>query len=599
MTPDSFSSTVFDYLVVGGGTAGLVVAARLTEDPAVTVGVIEAGEWSPSVDGINIPGMAGSTFMNPQFDWAFMSVPQEHANNRSIYQPRGKGVGGSSIINLLGINRASAREYDAIEALGNPGWNWKEFLKYIKKSETTLPIPTIVGPEYKLVQPDPQWHGDSGPLVKSYSTHFSALHVPFTDALEALGVPRNPEPNDGQILGTVTTYCTVDARTATRTYSGSAYYAPNANRKNLVVLTNSTVSRILFRHDTRPLVATGVEFLNGGKKYTAQARKEVLLCAGVYQSPQILELSAGIGNKDILRKYGIETLVELPGVGENLQDHPYVYTIHEIDPACETADIAREPELAAKQAELYKLQQGYLTSALAVLYSFLPTKAFATEDQLQQWKEKANQAVREASPGLQKQLKTQLEWFFDPSSPEGELIPFPGFFLGSGLQPIPKTRYSSMVCAVNHPLSRGTVHIASADPTAPPAIDHKFFSNPLDLEILLAIVRFNLKLYETSPIRELVTKQIAPSPEVARSDEALVEYIKNGCGTVYHPVGTASMLPREDGGVVDPELRVYGTANLRVIDASILPMELAAHIQATVYAVAEKAADIIKNSSQK
>ncbi|TFK86053.1 GMC oxidoreductase [Polyporus arcularius HHB13444] len=609
MIPERFSSLTFDYIIIGGGTAGLVVASRLSEDPAVTVGVIEAGEWHASIDGVNVPGMAGSTLGDPQFDWAFMSVPQKHANDRLVYQPRlqsGKGLGGSSAINLLGFNRGSAHEYDAIEAFGNPGWNWEVFLKYFKKasslmlqaphdSETTLPLPTHLGPEYKLEQPDPQWHGDSGPIVKAYSTHFATLHVPFIDALEKLGVPRNTEPNKGNNIGATTIYCSVDSRTATRSYAGNAYYEANAGRKNLVVLTNATVSRIIFNSGSTPLRATGVEFLNGDKKYVAATKGEVVLAAGAFQSPQILELS-GIGNKDTLGKHGIETLIDLPSVGENLHDHPDIHVVYEIRPEYETVDIAREPELAAKQLELYKSQKGYLTSALAAVYAFLPTKAFATDEQMAKWKEMATHSVEEAPQGVKKQLETQLKWLFDPASAEGEIIPFPGLFLPSGVQPVPKTRYSSMLCAGMHPFSRGSVHISSADPRAPPAIDPNYFSNPLDLEILLALFKFALKLYDTDPIREAVVRRVAPTAEESSSDEALLEYIKNGSGCVYHPLGSASMLPREDGGVVDPALKVYGTANVRVVDASILPIQVAAHIQATVYAVAEKAADIIKAS---
>ncbi|KAI0724006.1 GMC oxidoreductase [Cerioporus squamosus] len=563
MTPEDFAARTYDYIIVGGGTAGLVLAARLTEDPTVTVGVIEAGERHVDVDGVNIPGMAGSTLGNPKFDWAFMSVPQRHANNRSIYQPRFGRILGTAQINLLGYHRASAREYDALEALGNPGWNWSKFLKYLKKSETTLSPESKHGANYNLAIPDPQWHGDSGPIVKAYSTHLAALHVPFIEALEKLGVPRNPEPDDGNTVGTSTIFCSVDSRNTTRSYAGNAYYEPNAERMNLFVLPCSTASRIIFRQDARPLVATGVEFLSAEKVYTVSANKEVILCAGAFQSPQLLELS-GIGSKDVLSKHGIETLVDLPSVGENLQDHPYIYMIYEINPKHETIDVVREPDVMAQQVERYKTREGFLTSAVAALSAFLPAKAFATEEQMQRWKEAVLKSEETAPQNLKKQLQLQLEWFQDPSSGEAELIPFPGFFVGSGLQPVLKSRYSSMVCAVMHPLSRGSVHISSKDPRAPPAIDPNYFSNPVDMEVLLATVKFTFKVYETSPIKDSVIRRIAPTTEDCASDETLIEYIKNGCGCVYHPLGTASMLPREDGGVVDPELRVYGTANVRV-----------------------------------
>ncbi|KAI0636746.1 GMC oxidoreductase [Trametes polyzona] len=541
---EQFSSIKFDYIIVGGGTAGLVLAARLSEDPSTNVGVIEAGSWDPNVPAINVPGLCGSILGNPEYDWAFMSVPQKHANNRAVFQPRGKALGGSSMV--------------AIEALGNPGWNWDGFLKYFKKSETTLPTAPDAAKAYGLASPDSQYHGDSGPIVKGYPTWFNPLHVPFLETLEKLGVPRNPDPDNGNNMGAVTSFVAVDSRTATRSYAANAYYEPNSSRKNLVVLTNATVSKINFRPGSSPLVATSVEFLHSGQKYIAAARKEVILAAGSFQTPQLLELS-GIGNRELLNKRGVQTLVDLPS------DHVYVYSIHEIDPQYETVDFARDPEEAVRQQELYKSGKGYLTSALASLFGFVPAKTFATEDQLRDWKARALATVQDVPDGLKKQLELQIQWFLDPNSAEAELLPFPGFFLGSPVKPEPNTRYSSMVSTILHPLSRGSVHISSADPMAAPAIDPNYFSNPLDLEMLTALLKSTLKLYETSPFGDPVRKQVAPTPEVAASDDALKEYIKDNCGCVYHPLGTASMLPREDGGVVDPQLRVYGTANVRVV----------------------------------
>ncbi|RDX42202.1 alcohol oxidase [Lentinus brumalis] len=595
VTPEEFTSRTFDYVVVGGGTTGLVVAARLSEDPSVTVGVIEAGEWHTNVPGVDIPGLAGSTLFNPNFDWAFPSVPQKHANNRVIHQTRGKGLGGSSTINFGAFHRGGAHEYDAIEALGNPGWNWQEFLKYLKKVETTAPVPATAKPEYKLASPDPKWHGASGPIHKTYATHIAALHVPFGDAFNALGVPRNADPYDGNNAGIMAMYVAIDPKTATRSAAANAYYEPNAGRKNLVLLTNALVSRIVFETGSQPLRATGVEFLKDDKKYVVSVKKEVILSAGALQSPQILELS-GIGSKEILSKHGIETLVDLPGVGENLQDHPYVPTTHEIDPSNDTLDFVWDtPEVMPQHLELYKSQKGFLTSPASAVYAFVPTKYFApNSEKIEKWKAMAALSVEEAPPALKKQLELQLKWLLDPSSGEAELIPYPGFFLGSALKPVPKSRYSTMMCSVMHPFSRGSVHISSADPKAPPTIDPNYFSNPLDMELLLAVLKFAFKVYDTSPIKETVIRRTAPAPEEGTSDEALVEYIKGNFGCVFHPVGTASMLPREDGGVVDPELKVYGTANVRIVDASILPLEMTGHIQSTVYALGEKAADIIK-----
>ncbi|KAI0743801.1 GMC oxidoreductase [Daedaleopsis nitida] len=595
LTAEAFASTAFDYIIIGGGTAGLVLAARLSEDPKVQVGVIEAGEWDPNVPEINIPGLGGMLIGNPKWDWGFASVPQRHVNGRQMPQTRGKGLGGSSLMNLTNIDRASAHEYDAIEALGNPGWNWNQFLKYFKKSETTHAIDPDHAAKYSLVQPDPRWHGDSGPVAKSYPLHFvcGRLQEYLVRTHENLGVPLNPDSNDGNKVGLSRLFTTVDSTTATRSYATTAYFAPNAHRKNLFVITGSTVSKIIFQPGSSPLLATGVEFLKGDKTYHASSKKEVIVSGGSYQSPQILELS-GIGNRDILSKYGIETFVDLPAVGENFQDHIYVPIIYEIDPQFDTLDAAREPGAPARMQELYMTKQGPLTSSPAFTFSFVPARTFLTDEQQEKWTSGARAVMEKAAPGLKKQYATQLKYFHDPSSAEGELMPFPGFLPWAGVESKPNARYVSICSAFLHPLSRGSVHIASADPTAPPAIDPDYFSKQEDLDVLLAIVKFTIKFFETSPFSDIVRSQVAPSPDITASDEALLEYIKNTCICVFHPVGTVSMLPKEDGGVVDPELRVYGTANVRVVDASIIPLQIAAHSQATVYALAEKAADIIR-----
>ncbi|TBU49102.1 alcohol oxidase [Dichomitus squalens] len=606
MTPDQFCSQDmrFDYVVVGGGTAGLVVASRLSEDPEVRVGVLEAGEWHRDVEAVTVPGLTGTTLGDPNYDWRFTSVPQKYSNGRRVPQPRGKGLGGSSLINFTGLNRASAREYDAIQDLGNPGWNWQEMLKYMKKGERTQPPleeRQATAESHLLVDPDPRWHGTSGPLAKGYSTYFPALHVPIVDALESLGVKKNFEPNDGtSTVGSHTIFSSVDPQTATRSHSSATYYEPCKDRPNLKVLPGSLASRIRFRQGSHPLVAEGVEFLNAGKQYLVSAEREVILCAGAFQSPQILELS-GIGKKEVLSSCGIETLVDLPGVGENLQDHPYICTVYEIDDNIETIDAAAEPAWFTQQRKLYDEElKGYLSSNLSPLYAFLPSKAFASVEQVKRWKAQFQTCILDAPSGLKKQLAIQSKWFLEPDSPsaEGEVIPFNGYFVTPGL-PIkmePGKRYSSMLCAVMNPLSRGSVHITSSEPTAPPAIDPNCFSNALDLEMLLAVLKFAREVYETSPIRQHVVRRIMPTVEDYRTDDTLKEYIKNGLGCVYHPVGTAAMMPQNDGGVVDPELKVYGTKNLRVVDASILPMQIAAHTQATVYGIAEKGADIIKET---
>ncbi|KAH9857111.1 GMC oxidoreductase [Lenzites betulinus] len=557
-TTDDFCSTTFDYLIVGGGTAGLVLAARLSEDPSVTVGVLEVGEWHPTEEGISVPGLCGSLIGNPRYDWLPPSVPQRHVNNRTVMQPRGRALGGSSMVRMC---RASAREYDAYEALGNTGWNWSEFLKYMKKAETTIPPASITKPGYGInVSPSSEWHGTSGPIVKSYPTNFNALHLHITAALETLGVPKNPEPDNGSNMGSVTTFAAVDPQTVSRSYSAKAYYESNAERDNLVVITGALVSRVVFQPGSSPLLASGVQFTRDNKTFTVEARKEVILCAGAFQTPQLLELS-GIGDPKVLEPHGIEVLLDLPSVGENLR----VITICEIDPQYETVDFLLEPEEFKRQQELYKAQKGYLSSALATVLGFVPATALASEEQIKKWQEIGKKSIESAPKSAKKVFELQLQWMQDESSVEAELIPFPGFFLPCGLKPEPNVRYSSTLVTTMRPLSRGSVHIVSADPATPPAIDPNYLENPVDLEMMLAAIKFTLKMYQTEPLRGVVRKQFAPTAEQSATDEALIDYIKSNCTTVFHPLGSAAMLPREDGGVVSPRLRVYGTANLRVV----------------------------------
>ncbi|TFK85975.1 GMC oxidoreductase [Polyporus arcularius HHB13444] len=565
LTAEQFASTTFDYIIAGGGTAGLTLAARLVSDA----------------------GLAGTLIGSASHDWGFSTVPQKYANGKQVPQPRGKGLGGCSLINIVIFDRGSAADYDAIEALGNPGWDWNGLLSYFKKSETALSPEPDHTARFRAAKVDSRWHGDSGPIVKSYARTFAfgPLLERVIDATAELGVPFNGDSDDGNKIGMSNLFTAVDSRTATRSYAGNAYFEANADRKNLFVLTSATVSRITFRDGSSPLQATGIEFLHGGKPYYAAVHKEVILSAGSLKTPQILELS-GIGDEKLLRKFGITTLVDLPSVGENL--------LYEIDPKYETLDTAAEPEVVASYQQMYETRQGPLASSAASTFAFIPSKTFMSAEQQQAWKDSALSAAEHTPSGLKKQYETQIRLFSDRSSPEAEIIPFPGMIPFLGLPPTPKTRYMTALAAIMHPLSRGTVHITSADPTAAPAIDPSYFSRPEDLDVLLASVKFSLAFFKTGPLADVVRTQAFPTPEEACSDDALKEYIKNTLGCVFHPVGTASMLPKEDGGVVDSELRVYGTANVRVVDASILPLQIAAHTQATVYAIAEKAADIIR-----
>ncbi|THU93690.1 alcohol oxidase [Dendrothele bispora CBS 962.96] len=595
ITIASLSSYNIDYVIVGGGTAGLTLAARLTENSDVVVLVIEAGLYHGSLPEIDTPGYIGRTIANPKFDWTFVSVPQVHANGRSILQPRGKGLGGSSMNNFLGVFRPHRDEVDAIQNLGNSGWNWDSFLYYVKKSETMLPstLSPIDAKKY-AADPDPEFHGIDGPIKKSFSVIFGEMQAKFFDAVENLGIPRNPDSSNGRNTGSMTPFMSVDSNTAKRSYSVSGYLEPNLGRKNLLVLPETYVTKVLFEDDQGSLIrASGVKFSNNGAVSTVSVNREVILAAGSLQTPQILELS-GIGNAQILSKHGIKTLVDLPGVGENLQDHVGVSTVAEVETQDETMDVLQDPAAVERHEELYKQRTGLFANVPPGGFVFIPRKLVGLENVIDMNTSDMTEN-RVSRSGFKKQYEILRNLFSDEEHPQAEFILYPGH------QPLPYSvpeigkQYATLTCDILHPLSRGTVHIASADPLVPPAIDPRYFENEIDLEQLARVVDLALTVYHTSPFKEHVKSIKVPSEDVrGRGLEGLKEYIRENCGSFYHPIGTAAMLPRSDGGVVDSSLQVYGTKNLRIVDLSILPLGVCSHTLTVAYAIGEKGADIIK-----
>lgn len=604
-----FLAVQFDYLIVGGGTSGLCVAARLSEDKSVLVGVLEAGSYDSDLPEIAVPGLVGRTMAHPVYDWTFFSEPQVHANGRSILQSRGKGLGGSSQNNFLGTLRPSKEELNALEELGNKGWNWNSLLESMKKSEHTLQDDFRSDNDKMFsIPPDPEFHGHGGPIIKSlFPASIPPIHAALFDAAENLGVARCAETGHGVVLGSMPVFTTIDTRTATRSYAASGYYKPNAGRSNLLILTEAQATKVILedQEDGRKK-AVGVEFIKNGNWLSSSVRKEVILSAGSFQSPQLLELS-GIGNPEILNTHGIKTLINLPEVGENLQDHTMVFTIAEVDETMDTMELLLDPQQQRKHAELYsKNQRGMLASVPTSGSIFLEPSKLGNAEELHAWRDLAESQCSSylssiRSPGLkrgiQKQYKLQREWFSCNRQAEGEIIFFNGHYPSAELQPKLGKRYLSLSAALMHPFSRGTVHIKSANPLDPPAIDPNYFANDADVEMTLRILKLAFKLQETAPLCDVIKERVSPSKRVLEGnnkDENLKGYIKNMFSSVFHPVGTAAMMSRELGGVVDDKLIVYGTSNLRVVDLSILPMELACHTQSIAYAIGEKAADIIR-----
>jgi choline dehydrogenase-like flavoprotein len=511
------------------------------------------------------------------YDWSLTTTPQLAANNRSITHNRGKVLGGSSALNLLIWNRASRREYDLWEELGNKGWNWESM------------FPAMLGAENfqrkdGIAQYGEDGIGYGGPvetaLLENPPPHVQAC-IP---TLESLGLEQNLESLNGDSLGTM--YQPATHRLSNHTRSYSVDYLPRAGR-NLVILPNTSVSRLeLCKNGTS---VTGV-VLSCGKKI--HVRKEVILSAGSLLSPKILELS-GIGHRDILAKAGIEQKVDVPGVGENLQDHLRIQTTYELQPNITGLDILRYNQTrAAIELELWRQGQTSLYQYSGSCYGFL------------KWQQAAGnntrllhlaQSVADTSNVID---RTKLSLLSDPTSRTPDLqVVFGDGYIGTRGYPSNTTsgygkKYATLLAGVMHPFARGSVHISSSNVTAAPTIDPKYISNAFDLEAAKAAAKYLRKMGTSSPFKELWVKEYDPGLDT-QTDEQWEAYVRENVSTFYHPLGTCAMLPKKDGGVVDPELKVYGVSNLRVVDASVIPIMISANIQTAVYGIAERAAEII------
>ncbi|KAJ7763563.1 alcohol oxidase [Mycena maculata] len=578
------SSGNFDYVIIGGGTAGLVLAARLIEDPTITVCVLEAGEEVTKELDCVVPGFGFKNIGQPKIDWGFVTSPQMNANGRSLYLPRGKALGGSSMINLMCLGRGHEAEYNAFETLGSPGWSWKGLFEYFRASERFTSNPEEMST--LQVKFNSTTHGTSGPLQRTLPKWICDVQAPFIQGMESLGIPFNSDSNSGNNVGMWSSSHAIDSQGA-RVSSTSAYYEPNKSNLNLTVITGAQATRILFspsRDVSGNLVASGVEYHKGGQLDKVSAN-EVLLCAGTFQTPQLLELS-GIGDKTLLEALGIDVNVDLPGVGTNLQDHFWCPFVLETDPKYESLEILNNPVRAAKEWKVYEESKtGMLSVSAPTFYSFLPRHYFVEDGY--------NIPEQMHSSLVGPLERIQKQWFAAEDVPFLEFVPFPGFLPIPGHKAEEGKNYCSFFLGLTHPFSSGTVHIISSDPLASPAIDPCVLNNKVDVEILLRAIKFARQLATTQSLNTVLTREVLPGTAVETDDE-IRDFIRTTVNTAHHPLGTAAMLPREDGGVVDPSLKVYGTFNIRVIDASIIPIHLSAHIQATVYAIAEKASDIIK-----
>lgn len=484
--------------------------------------------------------------------------------------------------------------------LGNWGWSWYSFLPYFLRAEKYTPADQQQAQDLEI-NLDPRYHGDRGPIQTSFPPSYGNLAEAWNPTFAQLNLQLQGDPYAGRATGSYTTLITQNRANATRSYAANAYYQPNANRPNLKVLTKAYATKVLFRDGVSPLEAIGVTFTSANRTYTVKANREVILAAGVVQSPQLLELS-GIGDKNLLNQHNITTLVHNPNVGENLQDHQFTSLSFQAADGVPTTDGLRDP--AARAQAILEFQQnaaGPLTQATSStaylsLAQLIRTAKQPSHNPLAVPGAQFGALDREAARGLARQYALIAEKLFDPNEPAAQII-----YSAAGIVfPPPPGNFITLFGLLAHPFSRGSIHINSSDPAAPPIIDPRFLSHPLDVE-LLSTIAFTLQtIADTAPFNSFLkrnaTNGLIYAPGNARLYPSNVhQHVRSTLGEFQHPLGTCSMAPRNEGGVVDPQLRVYGAKNLRVVDASVIPLQPVGTIVSLVYAIAEKAADIIKS----
>ncbi|KAG8164339.1 hypothetical protein KVR01_006257 [Diaporthe batatas] len=561
------STAGYDYVIVGGGTAGLVVANRLSEDPNARVVIVEAGD-----DARNYPGVMtfDSTEFNASIDWQYNSLPQKNVADRSILYHAGKAIGGTSNINGMIYTRGEKVQLDAFEILGNAGWTWDTLFPYFQRTENfTTPTEDQIssGASYK-----PEYHGSEGYLKTGFPYNLAneSFHTLVQESAQALGVPFNLDLNGGSLRGFGSFPRTIDRDAKIRETSARAYYTSSESRPNLKVI-KGTVTRITWSDKKgKTATATGVEYLDGaGKKTTLKAAKEVIVAAGTYKTPLILELS-GVGNPRLLSKHKIATKVDLPGVGEGLQDASMVPLVYSVD----VASRGQTPFAVFATAEdLYGKETASLSRTSA---KNIPRWAKAVSSSL-------NNGISAAS--LEKRFKIQHEIIFDRKATVAEVL---------------WLTEDSVVAVDMIPFSWGNVHLQSPKDINKPALDPKMHAVDFDTDILIRAGRLAQSLFGTKPFSDIVLSQVSPdtaSLPARASDAQWKSIIAHTTETAWHGVGTCAMVPRELGGVVDSNLKIYGTTNVRVVDASVIPVQISGHMMAALYAIAERASDIIKAST--
>jgi len=527
-----------DYVVVGAGSAGCVVAARLSEDPTVRVVVLEAGGKDSNI-WIHVPIGYGKTIVDPSVNWMYQTEPDPGANNRKLFWPRGKVLGGSSSINGLLYVRGQPADYDHWRQLGNQGWAWDDVLPYFKRSEGR------VGPG------DDTLRGRDGPLSVIDFQARSRLSEAYVESAVQVGIPRNDDYNGVEQEGVG--YYQNTMKNGRRWSAHRAFLKPAMKRPNLRVITHAQAERVLLAGRR----AVGVAYRQGGTSHTIRATREVILCGGAINSPQLLMLS-GIGPAAHLAAMGIEPAHDLPGVGQNLQDHYQVRFVYKCTEAITVNDIMMSPARMAIMGLQYALfRTGPLTASAGQVGIFTKSR-----------------------PDLE---APDIQFHF---------IGFSADRPGEGLHKF--SGFSQNICQLR-PESRGEILLKSPDPLAAPAIHPNYLSADIDRAVLMDGLKLGRRIAQQAPMRAFIASEHLPG-EAVQTDAEMLEYARNYGGTIFHPIGTAKM-GRDAMAVVDEQLRVHGITGLRVADAAVMPTMVSGNTNAACIMIGEKCADLVRGQS--